>query len=142
MGSYEQEMKLVAQGKAQRGKTAIEYLDARDATLQPDLRGHRPNYAKTLFAPENDDIYQEFCRFIDMPEPRYLDQMDNPLAINGYTAADVYHSMLAHNEKLFDIDAVATFNMLVTMRDNPQLAERIVRFTPQCDHCGVVCDHG
>lgn len=141
MGSYEREMELVAAGAAERGKTAIDYLDARDLTLQPDLRGHRPNYARTLFAPENDDIYRELCAFIDLPEPRFLDQVPNPIVIEGFTASDVYQSMLANNDKLFDVDAVAVYNMMVRMRDNPTIAKRIIRFVPQCDHCGNVQDH-
>ena len=74
MGSYADEMKLVEAGMAERGKTARDYFAELDAELSEEesLLKHRPDYRKTLFAPENDDIYQEFCRFVDQPAPRFF----------------------------------------------------------------------
>ena len=72
MGSYEREMALVEAGKAQRGKTALDYFAELDAKLDEEAShlSHRPDYGKTLFAPEHDDIYREFCAYVDLPEPR------------------------------------------------------------------------
>ena len=62
MGSYEREMALAEAGKAQRGKTALDYFAELDAKLDEEAShlSHRPDYGKTLFAPEHDDIYREF----------------------------------------------------------------------------------
>lgn len=69
MGSYEREMALVEAGKAQRGKTALDYFAELDAKLDEEAShlSHRPDYGKTLFAPEHDDIYREFCAYVDLP---------------------------------------------------------------------------
>ena len=99
MGSYEDEMKLVEAGLAERGKTARDYFAELDAGFSEEesFLTHRPDYSNTLFAPENDDIYREFCRYVDQPEPRFFDTVENPMSIEGYTAADIYYTI---NESL------------------------------------------
>ena len=98
MGVYEEEQRRIAEGTAQRGQAALDYFAELDARLvdengipvEESLLAHRPDYSKTLFALENDDIYQEFCRFLDQPEPRYFDTLDNQIEIEGYTAKAYY----------------------------------------------------
>ena len=104
MGSYEKEMQLVDSGQAQRGKTAFDYFEELDATIDEEasMLKHRPDYSKTLFAPENDDIYREFCAYVDLPTPRFFDAIEDPICIEGYTAADVYRRLAF----LFGLDGV------------------------------------
>ena len=141
MGSYEEEMRLVEQGLAERGKTARDYFAELDASFSEEesLLKHRPNYSKTLFAPENDDIYQEFCRYYDQPEPRFFDTVENPLAVEGLTAADVYFAMKAHNDRIVSIDGAAVYNMLVNLRNQPELYKKVIDFRPTCYQggCGM-----
>ena len=141
MGSYEEEMKLVKAGLAERGKTARDYFAELDAGFSEEesfLR-HRPNYEKTLFAPENDDIYREFCRFYDQGEPRFFDAVENPITVEGFTAADVYFAMKAHNDRIVSIDGAAVYNMLINLRDNPTLYKKVLDFRPTCYQggCGM-----
>ena len=137
MGSYEREMQLIAEGKAERGATALAYFAEIDAAANQLTVSPRPDYTDTLFAPRNDDIYRELCRFIDQEPPRHFDTVPDPIAINGYTAADVYTTMLKNNWKLRDLDAGAVYDMLVTLREEPVIAERILRFRPTCDKSGA-----
>ena len=141
MGSYEAEMKLVEAGQAERGKTARDYFAEIDAELSEEesFLKHRPDYSKTLFAPENDDIYQEFCRYYDQPEPRYFDAVEDPICIEGFTAADVYFSMKAHNDRIVMIDGAAVYNTLANLRKNPGLYKKVLEFRPTCYQggCGM-----
>ena len=137
MGVYEQEMELVSAGKAERGKACRDYFAAFDAAAPEEMSIHRPDYSKTLFAPENDDIYQEFCAYLDQPEPRYYDTVENPIAIEGYTAADIYRTMRGNNQRQTRLDAAAVYAMLVTLRDNPELGKRLIEFRPTCYQCGT-----
>lgn len=137
MGSYETEQALIAQGKAERGQTALAYLEDFDAGTPEVARTRHPDYTKTLFAPENDDIYREFCSYVDMPKPRYFDAVPNPMSIEGYTAADVYRIMIGNNYKLADVDAAAVYNMMVTLREKPQIAKRVLAFRPTCAISGA-----
>lgn len=141
MGSYEEEMELVAQGKAQRGKTARDYFAQLDAgySEEESLLKHRPDYSKTLFAPENDDIYREFCRYVDQSEPRFFDTVEDPIQVAGYTAADVYFAMKAHNDRIVSIDGAAVYNMLVNLRNQPELYQKVLDFRPTCYQggCGM-----
>lgn len=134
MGSYETEMALIAEGKAERGKTAHDYFAEIDAQLSEEesLLKHRPDYSKTLFAPENDDIYREFCRFYDQPEPRFFDTVEDPMRIEGLTAADVYFMMKSRNDRIVSIDGAAVYNMLVNLRDQPELYKKVLDFRPTC----------
>ena len=141
MGSYEEEMKLVEAGLAERGKTAHDYFAELDAGFSEEesFLKHRPNYTKTLFAPENDDVYREFCRYVDQPEPRFFDTVEDPMSVEGYTAADVYFAMKAHNDRIVSIDAAAVYNMLINLRDNPALYMKVLDFRPTCYQggCGM-----
>lgn len=136
MGVYEQEMALVNAGKAERGKACRDYFAELDAAAPEELTIHRPDYSKTLFAPENDDIYREFCAFLDQPEPRFYDTVENPISIEGYTAADVYRSMIANNQRLTRLDAAAVYSMLIRLRNNPELGKKLIYFHPNCSQCG------
>ena len=136
MGVYVQEMELVRSGKAERGQACRDYFAAYDAAAPAEMTIHRPDYTKTLFAPENDDIYREFCAYLDQPEPRYYDTVPDPLTIEGYTAADVYRTMLANNKRQSRLDAAAVYAMLVALRDNPTLAKKLIEFKPACYQCG------
>ena len=141
MGSYEEEMKLVEAGLAERGKTARDYFAELDERLSEEesFLKHRPNYEKTLFAPENDDVYREFCRYVDQPEPRFFDKVENPMSVEGFTAADVYYAMKAHNDRIVSIDGAAVYNMLINLRDNPALYMKVLDFRPTCYQggCGM-----
>ena len=141
MGSYEEEMKLVASGEAERGKTALDYFAEIDAELSEEesLLKHRPNYSKTLFAPENDDVYREFCRYVDQPKPRFFDTLENPMRVEGLTAADVYFAMKAHNDRIVMIDAAAVYTMLINLRNQPELYKKVLDFRPTCYQggCGM-----
>lgn len=141
MGSYEEEMKLVAAGQADRGKTALDYFAEIDAELSEEesLLKHRPDYSKTLFAPENDDVYREFCRYIDQPKPRFFDTVENAMRVEGLTAADVYFAMKAHNDRIVMIDAAAVYTMLINLRNQPELYKKVLDFRPTCYQggCGM-----
>ena len=139
MGSYENEMRLVEAGKAERGKTARDYFAELDAAYSEEeaFLKHRPDYSKTLFAPENDDIYQEFCRYVDQPAPRFFDKVEDPISIGGHTAADVYFAMKAHNDRIVSIDGAAVYAMLVNLRNNPELYQKVLDFRPTCYQGGV-----
>ena len=141
MGSYEEEMTLVAAGQADRGKTALDYFAEIDAELSEEesLLKHRPDYSKTLFAPENDDVYREFCRYIDQPKPRFFDTVENPMRVEGLTAADVYFAMKAHNDRIVMIDAAAVYTMLINLRNQPELYKKVLDFRPTCYQggCGM-----
>ena len=106
MGSYEREQQMIADKTASRGETARRYFAELDARLNEETShlSHRPDYSKTLFAPENDDIYREFCSFVDLPEPRHFDDIEDPISVDGRTAADVYFAMKSKNDRIVAID--------------------------------------
>ena len=139
MGSYEEEMKLIAAGLAERGKTARDYFAELDAGYSEEeaFLKHRPDYSKTLFAPENDDIYQEFCRYYDQEPPRFFDKVEGPMTVEGHTAADVYFAMKAHNDRIVSIDGAAVYAMLVNLRNNPALYQKVLDFRPTCYQGGI-----
>lgn len=140
MGSYEREMQLVAAGQAKRGKTAFDYFEELDATIDDEasMLRHRPDYSKTLFSPEQDDIYREFCEYVDLPSPRFFDAVKDPICVEGYTAADVYRIMKGGNDRIVDIDGAAVYNMLVKLRKDPEISKRVLAFRPTCyqNGCG------
>ncbi len=140
MGSYEREQQLIAAGSAQRGYTAQQYFAELDAHYDEELSSltHRPDYSKTLFAPEHDDIYREFCAYVDLPKPRYFDLIENPLRVEGFSAADVYFAMKSKNPRIVEIDGAAVYNMLVKLRTQPEIAKRVLDFRPTCyqNGCG------
>lgn len=138
MGAYEREQQMIAAGTAQRGQAAREYFARLDAELPEEASNlsHRPDYSSTLFAPENDDIYREFCAYLDLPEPRFFDAIENPITIEGHTAADVYFAMKSRNSRLVAIDGAAVYNMLVKLRTQPKIAERVLQFRPTCYKSG------
>ncbi|WP_172135313.1 hypothetical protein [Adlercreutzia sp. ZJ473] len=138
MGSYEREQQMVAAGECERGQTARDYFAQLDAALTDETAhlSHRPDYSKTLFAPENDDLYREFCSYVDLPEPRYFDALENPLRVEGYTAADVYFAMKAHNDRIVAIDGAAVYNMMANLRKNPAVYLKVLDFRPTCYQCG------
>ncbi|NHM14787.1 hypothetical protein [Xiamenia xianingshaonis] len=132
--SYQREREMIERGEAERGETAMRYFAELDAETPEEASAltHRPDYTKTLFAPEHDDIYQEFCAFVDLPKPRHFDAIENPVSIEGYTAADVYFAMLNGNSRLISVDAAAVYNMLVRLRTQPEVAKRVLAFRPTC----------
>lgn len=138
MGSYEREQQLIAQGSAQRGQAALDYFKELDARISEEASclTHRPDYSKTLFAPENDDIYREFCAYVDQPEPRYFDTIENPIHIDGHTAADVYYAMKSKNDRIVSIDGAAVYNMLVNLRRKPEVYGKVLEFRPTCYQSG------
>lgn len=101
MGSYENEAAMVEAGTATRGHTMRMYFEEVDAGLTDETSHlkHRPDYSRSLLAPENDDIYREFCRYVDMEEPRFFDKVEDPISVEGHTAADVYLAMISHNDR-------------------------------------------
>lgn len=141
MGSYEREQQLIERGEAERGYTAQMYFAELDAGLTEETSSlsHRPDYTKTLFAPEHDDIYREFCAFVDLPEPRHFDAIDDPVSVEGHTAADVYFAMKSKNDRIVAIDGAAVYNMLVKLRTQPEISKRVLDFRPTCYQggCGM-----
>lgn len=138
MGSYEREQQLIAQGEAQRGQTALDYFEELDANTPEEASRftHRPDYSRTLFAPEHDDIYREFCEYVDQEEPRFFDRIKNPITIEGYTAADIYHDMIANNFRVVGVDGAAVYNMLVKLRTQPEIAKKTLAFKSSCPTSG------
>ena len=140
MGCYEQEQAAIAAGTGKRGDAARAYFAELDAQTSEEASclTHRPDYTKTLFAPEHDDIYQEFCRYVDQPEPRFFDKVENPMSIEGYTAADIYHKMIASNPRIVALDAGAIYSTMVRLRVDPVLAKKVLDFEPTCyqNGCG------
>lgn len=138
MGTYEREQSMISAGIAKRGQAALEYFAELDAELTEETSclAHRPDYSTTLFAPENDDIYREFCAYLDLPEPRFFDAIENPLSIEGHTAADVYFAMTSQNDRILSIDGAAVYNMLVKLRMQPEIAKRVLDFRPTCYQSG------
>jgi len=140
MGCYEREQAAIAAGTGQRGDAARAYFAELDKTISDEASclTHRPDYTKTLFAPENDDIYQEFCRYVDQPEPRYFDTIENPMCIEGWTAAEIYRTMIASNPRIVALDAGAIYGTMVTLRTNPALGKKVLEFKPTCyqNGCG------
>lgn len=138
MGAYQREQDMIAAGTAERGQAAREYFAELDAALTDETSSlaHRPDYRKTLFAPEHDDIYQEFCAYLDLPEPRFFDAIENPLVVEGHTAAEVYFAMKSHNDRIVAIDGAAVYNMLVKLRTQPEITKRVLDFRPTCYQSG------
>lgn len=140
MGCYEREQEAIAAGTGKRGDAARAYFADLDAHTSEEASclTHRPDYADTLFAPEHDDIYQELCRFIDQPEPRFFDTVEDPMEIEGFTAADVYRIMIGTNPRIVALDGGAVYSMLVRLRTQPALAKKILDFRPTCyqNGCG------
>lgn len=97
---------------------------------------HRPDYTKTLFAPENDDVYQEFCRYLDLPKPRFFDAIEDPLCVDGHTAADVYYAMKSKNDRIISIDGAAVYNMMINLRNKPEIYNKVLEFRPTCYQSG------
>ena len=140
MGCYEQEQDAIAAGTGKRGDAARAYFAELDKQIDEEASclKHRPDYSDTLYAPEHDDIYREFCRYIDQPEPRFFDTVENPLSIEGYTAADIYRIMIGSNPRIVALDGGAVYSMLVRLRDQPELAKKVLNFRPTCyqNGCG------
>lgn len=138
MGTYEREQQMIAAGRAERGQAALDYFAELDAELNDETSrfAHRPDYTKTLFAPEHDDIYREFCAWLDQPKPRYFDKVENPLVIEGFTAADVYRTMIERNFRVVSIDGAAVYNMMVKLRVQPDIALRVLGFKSSCSKAG------
>lgn len=138
MGSYEREQQMIAAGTATRGETARRYFAELDAQLTEETSSlsHRPDYSKTLFAPENDDIYREFCAYVDLPQPRFFDAIEDPIRVEGYSAADVYYAMKSKNDRIVAIDGAAVYNMLVKLRTQPEISKRVLDFIPTCYQAG------
>lgn len=138
MGSYEREMELIAAGKAERGHTAREYFAELDADLPEEASSltHRPDYAKTLFAEENDDVYREFCTYVDLPKPRFFDAIEDPIRVDGHTAAEIYFAMKSKNDRIIAIDGAAVYNMMINLRNKPDIYRKVLDFRPTCYKCG------
>ncbi|HIR43222.1 MAG TPA: UPF0236 family protein [Candidatus Aphodovivens avicola] len=134
MGSYEREQQMIAAGTADRGYTAKKYFEELDAELTEETSSlsHRPDYSKTLFAPENDDIYREFCAYVDLPKPRFFDAIPDPIRVEGFSAADVYFAMKSKNPRIVEIDGAAVYNMLVKLRTQPEISKKVLDFIPTC----------
>ena len=140
MGCYEREQQAIAAGTGKRGDAARAYFAEVDAQTSEEASclTHRPDYTNTLFAPEHDDIYREFCRFVDQPEPRYFDTVSDPMSIEGWTAPEIYRTMIASNPRIVALDAGAIYSMLVRLRTQPALAKKVLDFKPTCyqNGCG------
>lgn len=134
MGSYEREQQMIAEGIAERGYTAKKYFEELDSELTDETSSlsHRPDYSKTLFAPENDDIYREFCAYVDLPKPRFFDAIEDPIRVEGFSAADVYFAMKSKNPRIVEIDGAAVYNMLVKLRTQPEISKKVLDFIPTC----------
>lgn len=65
---------------------------------------------------------------VDLPEPRFFDKVENPMEVEGYTAADVYRIMKGGNPRIVDIDGAGVYNMLVKLRTQPRDCQEGPRF--------------
>lgn len=133
MGCYEREQQAIAAGTGERGQAMREYFAELDAELTEETAhlSHRPEY-KALLKPENDDIYREFCAYIDQPAPRVFDFIENPITIEGYNVADIYKSMITKNSRIVTIDGAAAYNMLVKLREQPMVAIKLIEHQNTC----------
>ncbi len=138
MGYYDRECELIEKGEADRGWAAQQYFAELDANMPEEASRytHRPDYSRTLFAPEHDDIYREFCEYMDQDEPRFFDKIADPITIEGYTAADIYHDMIANNFRVVGVDGAAVYNMLVKLRTQPDIALKTLTFKSSCPTSG------
>ncbi len=138
MGCYDRECELIEKGEAERGWAAQQYFAELDANMPEEASRytHRPDYSRTLFAPEHDDIYREFCEYMDQDEPRFFDKIKDPITIEGYTAADIYHDMIANNFRVVGVDGAAVYNMLVKLRTQPDIALKTLTFKSSCPTSG------
>lgn len=138
MGCYDRECELIEKGEAERGWAAQQYFAELDANMPEEASRytHRPDYSRTLFAPEHDDIYREFCEYMDQDEPRFFDKIADPITIEGYTAADIYHDMIANNFRVVGVDGAAVYNMLVKLRTQPDIALKALTFKSSCPTSG------
>lgn len=140
MGVYEEEQRKIAEGTGKRGDAVLAYFEELDANLvdengfmaETSRQTHRPNYTRTLFSEEHDDIYRELCAYIDQPAPRYFDTIEDPISVDGYTAADVYRIMKGSNSRIVDLDGAAVYNMLIRLRTQPEIARKVLDFRPTC----------
>lgn len=62
-----------------------------------------------------EDIAKEFCRWLEVRNYDY----DNQIEIGGYSAKKIY-------EMAPILDGIGVYNFLVTLRDNPEEAARII----------------
>ena len=44
--------------------------------------------------------------------------------------------MKSHNDRIVAIDGAAVYNMLVKLRTQPEIAEKVLDFRPTCYQCG------
>ena len=71
MGSYEREMALVEAGKAQRGKTALDYFAELDAKLDEEAShlSHRPDYGNPRIVDiDGAGVYNMLVKLRTQPE--------------------------------------------------------------------------
>ena len=140
MGCYEREQAAIQAGTGERGDAARAYFAEVDAQTSEEASclTHRPDYTDTLFAPEHDDIYRECCRFVDQPEPRFFDTVEDPMEVEGWTAPEIYRTMIASNPRIVALDAGAIYSMLVRLRTQPEIAKKVLDFKPTCyqNGCG------
>ncbi len=124
-GILQNEAAMVEAGTATRGHTMRMYFEEVDAGLTDETSHlkHRPDYSRSLLAPENDD-YREFFRYVDMEEPRFFDKVEDPISVEGQTAADVYLAMISHNDRNVAIDGAAVYAMLANLRQTPSCTRR------------------
>ena len=62
----------------------------------------------------------------------FFDKVENPMEVEGYTAADVYRIMKGGNPRIVDIDGAGVYNMLVKLRTQPEIAKKVLDFKPTC----------
>ena len=62
-----------------------------------------------------EDIEEEFCKWLD----RRNYDFENQVVIRGYSAKDI-------NGMALFLESVGVYNFLVTLRDNPEEAKRII----------------
>jgi len=80
-------------------------------------RKQNPEVASKIALPfeKHDDIRAELEKWIEQRE--YL--QDNPITIEGYTAEAIYKLATF-------MDSVGVYNFMVTLRERPQNAKRII----------------
>ena len=66
------------------------------------------------------------------------DTIENPMCIEGWTAAEIYRTMIASNPRIVALDAGAIYGTMVTLRTNPALGKKVLEFKPTCyqNGCG------
>ena len=58
------------------------------------------------------------------------------MSVEGWTAAEIYRTMIASNPRIVALDAGAIYGTMVSLRTQPELAKKVLAFKPTCYQSG------